>query len=239
MPPSPPNKDKNSSNHPTFGEYWNKKIRKKKLTKIQPPMSCDLIAKDIYGDLSTPKRLIKHIDLFNIRSCYMIDGCKWINSFNCERVLDVGCGDNIFKGLIHNIIGLDQFNEKADIVFDIESISFPDSHFDGIIIHGGIQYGTWDQVLSNFDNVMKWTKPNSPVWFRYRQVQVPEKSSTWGRNNGRHRRSHNYQWTSDNIAYIKSTYNLHEIETWDWNRYGADDKIEDYQIWHKFIKDPK
>jgi hypothetical protein len=238
MPPSPPNKDKNSSNHPTFGEYWNKKDRNTKLTKIKPPMSSDLIAKGKYGDLSTPRLLIKHMDMHNSRSCYMIDGCKWINSFNCERVLDVGCGDNIFKGLIHNIIGLDQFNEKADIVFGIESISFPDNHFDGIIIHGGIQYGTWDQVLSNFDNVMKWTKPNSPVWFRYRQSQTPDKRIVRESLALRHRRKHNYEWTPDNVAYIKSTYNLHEIETYDWNGHGSDNKIEDYRRWHKFIKDP-
>ena len=38
-----------------------------------------------------------------------------------ERVIDVGCGNNEFRGKITNLTGIDIVNNKADIITDIES----------------------------------------------------------------------------------------------------------------------
>ena len=43
-----------------------------------------------------------------------------INNLNPNAVLDVGCGFNEFKGKIHNLIGIDPYNNKADIKVKIE-----------------------------------------------------------------------------------------------------------------------
>jgi|LWDU01.1.fsa_nt_gi menaquinone-dependent protoporphyrinogen IX oxidase len=222
-----------------YGVNWSQAGRQHKLNKVGPPSVDDLIKKEVYGDYNDPEKLIKSLDMFNIRSRYMLDGCCWINSFKGTRILDVGCGDNIFKDIIHNIVGLDKFNETADILSDIETYDCPDNSFDGLLIHGSIQYGEWDEVLYNFDRVMKWTKSNSPVWFRYRRTQAPRTLKTYHRRDiCNHRFFHNYQWTPENIEYVKTTYNLKEVETWDWNKFGPSNNNEDIQRWHKFIKDP-
>ena len=38
-----------------------------------------------------------------------------VNALKPRAVLDVGCGYNEFKGKIHNLIGIDPYNDKADL----------------------------------------------------------------------------------------------------------------------------
>ena len=38
-----------------------------------------------------------------------------VNSLNPLKVLDLGCGYNEFKGKINNLIGVDPYNERADV----------------------------------------------------------------------------------------------------------------------------
>ena len=38
-----------------------------------------------------------------------------INTLEPSSVLDLGCGYNEFKGKIHNLTGVDPYNERADI----------------------------------------------------------------------------------------------------------------------------
>ena len=36
---------------------------------------------------------------------------------NPDNVVDIGCGFNEFKGKITNLIGIDPYNDKADIMY--------------------------------------------------------------------------------------------------------------------------
>ena len=60
---------------------------------------------------------------------------------NAKNVLDVGCGDNLFKEYSHtgNFVGLDPFNKHADIMCDI--LDFDSlTKFDLIICFGSINF---------------------------------------------------------------------------------------------------
>lgn len=73
-----------------------------------------------------------------------------INSMNPKHVLDVGCGANIFKQYIPNVIGIDIVNTNADIVCDILDLDFPDNYFDAIIAFTSLQFGDLENTYENF-----------------------------------------------------------------------------------------
>ena len=56
-----------------------------------------------------------------------------INITKPERVIDIGCGENLLKGKIENLLGVDPFNSAADLEIDILDLDEPENSFD----HGG------------------------------------------------------------------------------------------------------
>jgi len=65
-----------------------------------------------------------------------------VNKLMPERVLDVGCGYNPFKGRINNLIGIDPYNDAADYEVDILDYRVkPESH-DVIIALGSINFNS-------------------------------------------------------------------------------------------------
>ena len=52
-----------------------------------------------------------------------------VNALKPRAVLDVGCGYNEFKGKIHNLIGIDPYNNKAD--YEVGTLDYKtDQKFD-------------------------------------------------------------------------------------------------------------
>ena len=47
----------------------------------------------------------------------------YVNDQKPNSVLDVGCGYNKFKGKIHKLIGVDPYNNSADIKLPLEELS--------------------------------------------------------------------------------------------------------------------
>ena len=73
-----------------------------------------------------------------------------INNLNPNAVLDVGCGFNEFKGKIHNLIGIDPYNNKADIKVKIEDYT-PNQLFDVIICLGSVNFGSTDKIFRELE----------------------------------------------------------------------------------------
>jgi hypothetical protein len=63
-----------------------------------------------------------------------------------EQVLDVGCGDNLFKDRIPNLLGIDPANPRADIQVTIEDF-VPDRKFDVAFCLGSINFGNDETIL--------------------------------------------------------------------------------------------
>lgn len=70
-----------------------------------------------------------------------------INKLDPKSVLDVGCGYHPFKGRIHNLIGIDPYNNCADYMVDI--LDYVGEH-DVIIALGSINFNSRDEIEARF-----------------------------------------------------------------------------------------
>ena len=99
-----------------------------------------------------------------------------VNNLKPLRVLDLGCGYNEFKGKIDNLIGIDPYNNKADIqssILDYKS----QEQFDVVISLGSINFGTVDKVYLELENAVSLTKQDGLLYFRVNpgeQHKAPE-----------------------------------------------------------------
>jgi cyclopropane fatty-acyl-phospholipid synthase-like methyltransferase len=89
-----------------------------------------------------------------------------VNKLNPERVLDVGCGYHPFKGRIHNIIGIDPYNDAADYEVDILDYRVkPESH-DVIIALGSINFNSQDEIEERFSHCVNLLKAGGKFFLR-------------------------------------------------------------------------
>lgn len=88
-----------------------------------------------------------------------------INEQNPERVIDVGCGYNEFKGKINNLVGLDPYNDRADIKGTILGYK-ADTSYDVAICLGSINFGSADKIIKELQHVCNLVKPGGRMYFR-------------------------------------------------------------------------
>ena len=70
-----------------------------------------------------------------------------VNALNPRSVLDVGCGYHPFKGRIHNLVGIDPYNNCADYMVDI--LDYVGSH-DVVIALGSINFNDRTEIEARF-----------------------------------------------------------------------------------------
>lgn len=88
-----------------------------------------------------------------------------INSMNPERVLDVGCGYNEFKGKINNLWGIDPYNSRADEI--VSTLDFdPIEPYDVAICLGSINFGSADKIIQELKKVHSIVKDGGLMYFR-------------------------------------------------------------------------
>lgn len=88
-----------------------------------------------------------------------------INNLNPLHVLDLGCGYNEFKGKINNLIGVDPYNERADVNSSILEYKSTEK-YDITICLGSVNFGTVDKIYAELKNAVNLTKPNGLLYFR-------------------------------------------------------------------------
>lgn len=88
-----------------------------------------------------------------------------INAMKPRSVLDVGCGYNEFKGKIHNLIGVDAFNDRADVKSSIIDYN-PGKQFDVVISLGSINFGSAEKVFAELEKVVSLTTTGGLLYFR-------------------------------------------------------------------------
>ena len=92
-----------------------------------------------------------------------------VNAMNPDNVIDIGCGYNEFKGKIKNLIGIDPYNDRADI--DVHTLDYkPDIKFDVAICLGSINFGSSDKILAELENVVSMVKSGGMLYFRVNPV---------------------------------------------------------------------
>jgi len=88
-----------------------------------------------------------------------------INKLEPKSVLDVGCGYHPFKGRIHNLVGIDPYNDAADYQVDI--LEYRVSHrYDVIIALGSINFNSRDEIEERFAHCVDLLEPNGRFYLR-------------------------------------------------------------------------
>lgn len=89
-----------------------------------------------------------------------------VNKLNPEKVLDVGCGYHPFKGRIHNIIGIDPYNNCADYEVDILDYKVKAASHDIILALGSINFNSKDEIEARFSHCVNILKPGGKFFLR-------------------------------------------------------------------------
>ena len=82
-----------------------------------------------------------------------------------EFVLDVGCGPNLFKNKIKNLVGIDPAFEEADYQTTIEQFQ-TDQRFDVAFCLGSINFGDKLNIMNQIACVINCLKPTARIYWR-------------------------------------------------------------------------
>ncbi len=89
-----------------------------------------------------------------------------INKKNPKAVLDFGCGYSPFKGRIHNLVGIDPFNNSADYMVDVMDFNVEPESFDHIIVFGSLNFGDRTDIWDRFAKLNELLMPGGAMYFR-------------------------------------------------------------------------
>jgi ubiquinone/menaquinone biosynthesis C-methylase UbiE len=56
---------------------------------------------------------------------------------NFNKILDLGCGENLYKDL-NNIVGIDLVSAEADVIADIRNLPYEDNSIDCVLVFGSL-----------------------------------------------------------------------------------------------------
>jgi hypothetical protein len=102
-----------------------------------------------------------------------------VNSLKPRSVLDIGCGYNEFKGKINNLVGLDPYNNRADIQCKIADYRTTEK-YDVILALGSINFGSTDKIFAELERAVELTTPGGKLFFRVNPgVQHTPPESRW------------------------------------------------------------
>ena len=89
-----------------------------------------------------------------------------VNKLNPQKVLDVGCGYHPFKDRIHNILGIDPYNDAADYEVDILDYKVKLESHDVIIALGSINFNSRDEIEQRFAHCVDLLKTGGKFFLR-------------------------------------------------------------------------
>jgi hypothetical protein len=138
-----------------------------------------------------------------------------------ERVIDIGCGRNLFKSMVKNVIGIDPaFTEHADIITTLEEYK-TDERFDVALCMGSINFGNEDYIDSQVEKVVKLLKPTGRVYWKLnpgRPDHISDKCNDLPF----------YSWTHEHLQALADKHGYHQID----ERVVRDDrKVRLYAEW--------
>jgi predicted TPR repeat methyltransferase len=104
---------------------------------------------------------------------------KEVNSIKPRAVLDVGCGYNEFKGKIDNLVGIDPYNDKADL--QVSTLDYKtDQRFDVIMCLGSVNFGGRDKIIAEVSRCANLLAEGGTMFFRVNPgVQHDRPEADW------------------------------------------------------------
>ena len=102
-----------------------------------------------------------------------------VNALKPRAVLDVGCGYNEFKGKIHNLIGIDPYNNLAD--HEVGTLEYrTDQRFDVILCLGSVNFGSRDKIIAEVSRCVNLLADGGTMFFRVNPgVQHDKPEADW------------------------------------------------------------
>ena len=102
-----------------------------------------------------------------------------VNALKPRAVLDVGCGYNEFKGKIDNLIGIDPYNDKADI--QVSTLEYRTTQkFDVMLCLGSVNFGSRDKIISEVGRCVDLLEDGGTMFFRVNPgVQHNKPEAKW------------------------------------------------------------
>ena len=102
-----------------------------------------------------------------------------VNSLRPRAVLDVGCGYNEFKGKINNLIGIDPYNDRADL--EVSTLEYRTTQkFDVIMCLGSVNFGSRDKIIAETGRCVDLLEDNGTMFFRVNPgVQHEKPEAKW------------------------------------------------------------
>jgi SAM-dependent methyltransferase len=97
------------------------------------------------------------------------------------EILDIGCGDNLFKPYFKNLTGIDPATDLADLKLPFQYYK-PDRLFDVVLCLGSIQ-GNQSEVYEQISKIYSILKSNGRIYWRCMPYpppfEVPDWMSLW------------------------------------------------------------
>jgi hypothetical protein len=102
-----------------------------------------------------------------------------VNALKPRAVLDVGCGYNEFRGKIDNLIGIDPYNDKADL--EVSTLEYKtDQKFDVILCLGSVNFGSKDKITAEVGRCINLLAEQGTMFFRVNPgVQHDKPEADW------------------------------------------------------------
>jgi len=121
-----------------------------------------------------------------------------INALEPKSVLDVGCGYHPFKGRIHNLVGIDPYNDCADYEVDILDYRVKAESHDVIIALGSINFNSRSDIEQRFSHCVDLLKPGGKFYLRA-NPGIPHKTGPY---------VDIFPWTFEVVNEFAETYRL-------------------------------
>ena len=121
---------------------------------------------ELNADISTffaPSRWRTPMREFELSGFALIDE---VNALRPRFVVDVGCGYNLFKGKIANLIGIDLVNPAADLICDLADAPIRDGSIDVILALGAVNYGDRTLIEAQLSCLARWLAPSGVLVMR-------------------------------------------------------------------------
>ena len=88
-----------------------------------------------------------------------------VNKLKPRKVLDIGCGYHEFKHKIDNIVGIDPYNDAADLTVKLLD-HHPQEKYDAVLALGSINFGSTDKVFAELEHAVSLCNPGAVMFFR-------------------------------------------------------------------------
>lgn len=130
-----------------------------------------------------------------------------VNALDPDLVIDAGCGRNVLKGKIKNLVGFDIVDfPNVDFVSSIQDAEFENESADVVLALGSVQFGNKTDVYEDVAKLVSWVRPGGMLIFRNRSDS--NSGSDYAKNRQRFKGRFQYWWTEEDINFLSEKHNL-------------------------------